>query len=284
MGNTEGCSSLSRKVFDRKVVSVAAASKPFSPRRGIVMSDPSSTGTESTGPAKKKVSPARNAVGLVVLLALIVVIGFQYPAFFRFNAAVKALDTRMSDEDQGVLKVQEAEGLLGKPDGPGSDLENDGLRLTAKTYTWHGPLKSFTVKAFYTRGSEPYLHHFETDGAKFVPEPVAVDPGGNVPTAPSTAGKGRGKRKAPAPEAGPSKGAVTTDRVPGKAIAPTPAAEPPKATTGTGPTPAKPAAPFVEPSKEGATPASAPAKANGPAPAAEPRKDAAKPAPSGEPK
>jgi hypothetical protein len=249
------------------------------------MSDPSSTGIESTGPPKKKVSPARNVAGLVVLLALIAIIAFQYPAVLRYNAVVKALDARMNDEDKGVLKAPEAESLLGKPDSPGSELEQNGLKLTEKTYTWQGPLKSFTLKAFYTRGAEPYLHHFETDGAKFVPEQVAAAPAGNVPTAPGGARKGRGNRKAPAPAAGPSKGSGTkTDRAPGKAIAPTPAAEPPKATPGAAPAPTKPSEPTIEPSKGTATPASAPAKPNGPTPAAEPPKDAADKAPASEPK
>ena len=63
------------------------------------MSDPGSTGNEKTGSSKKKISPVRNVVGIVVLVAVIVAGFFQYSAVFAYNRAMKALDARSQDEE-----------------------------------------------------------------------------------------------------------------------------------------------------------------------------------------
>jgi hypothetical protein len=178
------------------------------------MSEMSSSDIENTLPAKKKVSPARNAIGLVVLIVVVIIGCFQYAAFFGFKAAVKALDTRMGAEDKDLVSEQEAESMFGRsPDGPGSDFQDRTGDFTKKTYTWWGPLKSFTVTAFYAKRANPFLHHYETEGAKLEPEPtvepIAVDPskaarrgGGGLPR-----GSGAPKR-AKSKNADPAKGAA----------------------------------------------------------------------------
>ena len=119
------------------------------------MSDPSPSPTENTGSPKKKVSPARNLIGLIALVAVLAVAGFQYAALIRYTVAVKALDARAVDDDKGLMTNQEADSLLGKaPDGPGSDFTEEGRNFTKKTYTWQGPLKSFTLTAS-TRTERP---------------------------------------------------------------------------------------------------------------------------------
>jgi hypothetical protein len=135
------------------------------------MSVPSSPGSATTGAPKKGVSPARNIIGLVVLLALAVVAWLEYSANFGYNGAVKALDARTQDEDKGLMEVQEAENLLGKsPDGPGIEVSDSGRAFTKKTYTWRALLRPKTLSAFYTKETTPHLHHYETEGAKYVPE------------------------------------------------------------------------------------------------------------------
>ena len=78
MGNTEGCSSLSRMVFDGPVIKSRPRHLSSQPLKGNPMSDSSSAGTENTGTPKKKVSPARNVIGIVILLVVVVIGWFQY--------------------------------------------------------------------------------------------------------------------------------------------------------------------------------------------------------------
>jgi hypothetical protein len=156
------------------------------------MSVPSSPDSPTTGAPKKGVSPARNIIGLVVLLALVAVVWFEYSAHFGYTGAVKALEARTQDEEKGLMDVQEAETLLGKsPDGPGTDFNDDGRIFTKKTYTWRALLRPKTVTAFYTKEATPHLHHYETQGAKYVEEP-------NAPVARGTIKAGSRTRKSSA--------------------------------------------------------------------------------------
>jgi len=153
------------------------------------MSVSSTPGSPTTGAPKKGVSPARNLIGLVLLLALAAVVWLEYSAHFGYNGAVKALEARSQDEDKGLMDVQEAETLLGKsPDGPGIEVDDNGRTFTKKTYTWRALLRPQTLTAFYTKEATPHLHHFETQGAKYVeePNPPPPVPEGTFKTAPDT--------------------------------------------------------------------------------------------------
>jgi hypothetical protein len=135
------------------------------------MSDPDSAATGKADSPKQPISPARNIIGIVVLIAVVAYGLLEYSAKSRYNGVVKALDARAQDEDKGLMTVQEAEGILGKsPDGPGTEVKETLGDFTKKTYTWRGLLKSYTLAAYYTKGKDPLLHHFESQGAKYEPE------------------------------------------------------------------------------------------------------------------
>jgi hypothetical protein len=160
------------------------------------MSEPGASGSANTVPTKKQVSPARNAIGIVVLLIVLIVGWFQYSAVMGYNAAVKAMDARTQDENKDLMSAQEAETLMAKPpDDAGTDFAEGTRNFTKKTYTWHGAIKSYTLTAFYTKDKEPRLHHFETDGAKYVPE-TKPEPG----SAGTIKVSGPGRASAPGPE------------------------------------------------------------------------------------
>ena len=97
----------------------------------------------------------------------------EYSAYFGHKWAVSALNTRAADEDKELMTISEAEKLLGKePDGPAAEFKEGVWNFDQKTYTWSGLLKKHTVTAYYTKGKDARLHHFESDGAKFEPTPV----------------------------------------------------------------------------------------------------------------
>lgn len=142
------------------------------------MSDSDFAGTDKKSSAKPPISPARNIVGVVVLIAVVVVGAIQYSQMLGFNAAVKKLETRSQDENADLMTMQDAEGLLGKsPDGPGTDYNDGNYDFLKKTYTWPALLKSYTLTAYYTKGKEPHLHHYETEGAKLEKAPNVEPPG-----------------------------------------------------------------------------------------------------------
>ena len=122
---------------------------------------------------------------------------FQYSAVLGYNEAAKKLDARTVDDQQDLLRLPDAETMLGKaPDGPGNDYEDGGRSFTVKKYTWWGPIKSYTLTAFYTKEAHPYLHHFETEGAKLAPEPIAGQPAPGTAQPPVAAKEGGPAEKA----------------------------------------------------------------------------------------
>ncbi len=166
------------------------------------MSDPSSSGTENTGPAKKPVSAVRNVIGLVALIAVLTVGGFEYSAKMGYSSAVNALNARMDNENADLMSPAEAERLIGKPsDDAGSKVEENRQTFTKQTYTWRGPLKSYTLTAYYTQGMGAGMHHFETPDQKYTPDAVAA------PAVVRAPGRGRAKTGAMQPATKESKDA-----------------------------------------------------------------------------
>jgi hypothetical protein len=189
------------------------------------MSVPSSPSPEQTGPPKKSVSPVRHAVGVVVLIAVLAVLYFEYTARTAFSTAVGALNARIEDEEKNLATVQEAESMLGKQaDGPATDAVFNNQTFATKTYTWRGLLKSYTLVAFYTKGADPGLHHIESEGAKLAedPKPPPVVPSKSdgfrlantkKSSTPPKKGTNSGPAKA-ATDSAPAK--TTTDSAPAK--------------------------------------------------------------------
>jgi hypothetical protein len=138
------------------------------------MSEFSSSATGKAGAPKKPVSPVRNIIGIVVLIAVCVAGWFQYSALAGYNAAVNKLEARSQEEGKDLMTESEAATLLNKePDDAGTDVKEGNFDFKKKTYTWRG-LKSYTVTAYYTKTKAPALHHFETTDKKYEAEPVAT--------------------------------------------------------------------------------------------------------------
>jgi hypothetical protein len=224
------------------------------------MSDPSSAGTDKTGPSKKQVSPARNAVGVVVLIAVLAVGWIQYSARSAYTAAVTALNDRITLETKGLMTASEAETLIAKPaDGPSVEVKEVNATYTKQTYTWRGLLKSYTLWTYFTKGAEPGLHHFETEDAKYTPETPAPVP---VPSVDART-KTKGGRRAPATISdtkSPDPSAAKTPTAPSATSKTEPADATPKAATTSGPIDASATKPADASPKPDSKPAPVPGK------------------------
>ena len=108
----------------------------------------------------KKVSPARNAVAVVLLVAFSTVAYLEWNANRQSGAAIARLNQALAkDEDGGdLLSKEQVEGMIGRgPDGPGVD--QDGA--TKVTYTWKGAIRKYPLTTFYTKQSPPKLLRIE---------------------------------------------------------------------------------------------------------------------------
>ena len=105
--------------------------------------------------------------------------------------------------------------------------------FTKTTYTWRGALRSYTLAAYYTKGPGPCLHHFESEGAKYEPEPAPKAPSGPGPASPGPTSPRVARKKSAPPAVGASKAVAPADPTVGKTSAP--AAETPKPTSTTTP-------------------------------------------------
>jgi hypothetical protein len=136
------------------------------------MSDEISVGPEKTVPAKEPVSPVRNIIGFILLLAVVVFGGIEVWAKYGYTSAVKKLDARAEDDSQDLLTVAEAETLLGKqPDGQAVDAQVNEATYSKRTYTWNGLFTHYTLAAYYTKSQkDSRLHHYEPEGTTYTPE------------------------------------------------------------------------------------------------------------------
>ena len=118
------------------------------------------------------------------------------------------------------LRLRKPKSLLGKaPDGPGSDFAEGARTFTKTTYTWRGALRSYTLAAYYTKGPGPCLHHFESEGAKFEPEPAPKAPSGPGPASPGPTSPRVARKKSAPPAVGASKAGAPADPTVGKTSA-----------------------------------------------------------------
>jgi hypothetical protein len=184
------------------------------------MSEFSPSAPEKAGPPKKPVSPARNLISLAVLVAVVVVGYFEVSAKWGYEGAAKKLDKWLEDDNKGLPSQEEAESMIGKSaDDAGTEVEKNNLKLTKKTYTWKGLVGSYTLVAYYTKGTHPALNTYEA-GKEAQAEPAppaAAAPAGGVPAKAASKGMGKGK--------GQSKAQAKSE--PGEKAAPEPTPPPP---------------------------------------------------------
>lgn len=140
-----------------------------SPATPPVASSPEAT--DKPKKAKAKVSPARNAISMVLLIVLLIVGGLELNALFQFNSAVNRLDKALEANEEDLLPRDQVEEILGKQaDGP---LQPDDPGSQATTYTWRGALRSHVLTGFYSYGDDPGMVKYEIGSAE------ATDPGGD---------------------------------------------------------------------------------------------------------
>lgn len=103
----------------------------------------------SQAKAKAKVSPLRNVLALLLLIALSVVAYMEWNANRQYNAASAKLDKALAKEEGDMLPQDEVEKMIGKkPDGP--LVEEKGV-MKAR-YTWRGVFKTHGITAEYRKG------------------------------------------------------------------------------------------------------------------------------------
>jgi hypothetical protein len=117
---------------------------------------------EASGPAepgrKKKVSPIRNAIGVVLLVSLSAVAYLEWDANRRSSAGIQRLNQALAGAEEDLLSMGQVEGLLGRqPDGPGV-AEGRELRVT---YTWRGVFRKYSLVAIYVGKFRPGLLRIE---------------------------------------------------------------------------------------------------------------------------
>ncbi len=108
----------------------------------------------------KRVSPARNAVGVVLLVAFSAVAYLEWNANRQSGAAIAKLNQALARDEEGsdLLSKEQVEGMIGRgPDGPGAD-EAGELKVT---YTWKGAIRKYPLTTFYTKQSPPKLLRIE---------------------------------------------------------------------------------------------------------------------------
>lgn len=115
---------------------------------------------------KGKVSPARNVVGFVLLVAFTGAAIFEVMANRGYNSAVTKMEKRLPKDESdpsdknSVLPTQvEAEKLIGKsPDGP---LVKEGTEQRA-TYSWQGLRRKYALNVYYTNDKMPSVIRIDT--------------------------------------------------------------------------------------------------------------------------
>lgn len=105
---------------------------------------------------KKPISPARNAVAVVLLVAFSAVAYMEWNANRQSGAAIAKLNQALARDEDGVdlLSKEQVEDMIGRrPDGPGVD-QDGALKVT---YTWKGAIRKYPLTTFYTKLSPPKL-------------------------------------------------------------------------------------------------------------------------------
>ena len=108
--------------------------------------------------ATKRVSPLRNAIAVVLLVAFSTLAYLEWNANRQSGAAITKLNRALTGDEGDPLSKEQVEGMIGRrPDGPGVD-QDGALRVT---YTWKGAIREYPLTAFYTKQSPPRLLRIE---------------------------------------------------------------------------------------------------------------------------
>jgi len=114
-------------------------------------------GLTKSGP-KRKVSPVRNAIGLLLLVAFSAVAYLEWDANRRSSAGILRLNQALANEEEDLLSMEQVASLLGRgPDGPAV---TEGRELKV-TYTWRGVFRKYPLVAVYKGGDRPALLRIE---------------------------------------------------------------------------------------------------------------------------
>src|SRR4051812_21775759 len=114
-------------------------------------------GTARPAP-RKKISPVRNAIGVVLLVSFSAVAFLEWDANRRSSAGILRLNQALANEEEDLLSMEQVASLLGRgPDGPGV---SEGRELKV-TYTWRGVFRKYPLVAVYKGGDRPALLRIE---------------------------------------------------------------------------------------------------------------------------
>lgn len=109
---------------------------------------------------KKGVSPARMAIGVVVLIAAVVIAVLEFSANLGYNHAVSVLKAALDNQESDLLSQKEVESKIGNRPSGEPVPEGDSLKMT---YTWSGVFRKYHVTAYYTKTKTPHLQKYSTD-------------------------------------------------------------------------------------------------------------------------
>lgn len=125
------------------------------------------------GKAKPKVSPARNVIGLVLLVVFGGAAVAELMAYRGHSSAITTLQGMLPKDDKGrtiedpYTKVEgrptqaaaeKAIGLTGAP----AKLKDDGVEQYA-TYNWKGLFRAYKLNVYYTKDTPPALVRVSTE-------------------------------------------------------------------------------------------------------------------------
>jgi hypothetical protein len=109
---------------------------------------PEGAAPQGTKPGPKKVSPLRQAIGVVLLVAFSAVAYLEWDANRRSSAAMTRLNQALENEEGDLLSKDQVEKMIGRqPDGPGV-AQGPELKVT---YTWRGVFRKYPLVAIYIK-------------------------------------------------------------------------------------------------------------------------------------
>jgi hypothetical protein len=124
----------------------------------MAMNDEGTAQQSAQPKVKKKVSPVRNVIAFVLLVAFSAIAYLEWNANRQSNAAKTKLNNALAKEEGDLLSQKQVEDLIGRQaDGPGVE-GGDELKVT---YTWKGIFRQYPMIAVYKKQNPPKLVRME---------------------------------------------------------------------------------------------------------------------------